>query len=264
MPSNTLGWNRGEIVSKVLDTIGRTGDATLQTRLREDINFAQLNFWKLFDWKFDRTSASAFGTPYFELVDNTIGYILDTTTTNGYEIRATDIDKIYILEPNDADLNKKYSRSLKKVELREIRNADPGATQYGVPEVWAVAYHNAIEIWPYPNTAQGTPAEVIGLKLHIDAKVMPQFMDDDADYPDIPIEYQEAFIEYLTILAYKRENDPRWKDMLVDFENLAKKDKQADLAEVESNLRMKWAEEELGGSQVNDPEAVAWSRMFNS
>lgn len=247
MPSNTLGWNRGEIVAKVLDTLGRTGDTTLQTRLKEDINLAILDYWKRFDWKWGRKNGVQDGLS-LTLVGGTGVYTLNTAEI-GFEMRSTDIDKIY-------SVNAQYASILNKAELREIRLIDPQLQQTSFPDCYAIVDKNRIQLWPIPSTA------VAGQILYIDGKVMPAFMSADANYPDIPIEYQDAFIQYLTILAYKRENDPRWKDMLADFEKLIREDKQADLAEIESNLRMKWPEEELGGGFTQDPEAFAWRESF--
>lgn len=248
MPSSTQGWNRGEIVAKVLDTLGRTGDITLQVRLGEDINLAQLDFWKRFDWKFGRKNGVQDGLSLTLVVGQGV-YTLNTAEI-GFEMRVTDIDKIYSVNPQ-------YASVLPKVELREIRMTDPMLQQQSFPDCYATVDKNRIQVWPIPSTS------VAGQILYIDGKVMPTFMTQDADYPDIPIEYQDSFIHYLTMLAYKRENDPRWKELLADFEKMLREDKQADLNEVEHNIRFKWPEEEISGGRYRDPRAIAWHSMFD-
>jgi len=248
MPSAVSGWNRGEIIDKVLDTLGRSGDVTLSTRLKEDINLAQLDYWKRFDWKWGRKNGVQ-DSLSITLVAGQGVYTLNAAEI-GYEMRVADVDKIY-------SINTQYASVLNKVDLREIRLTDPSLQQQSFPDCYAAIDKNRIQLWPIPSTV------VNGQILYVDGKVMPTFMDDDADYPDIPIEFQDAFIHYITILAYKRENDPRWKDMLADFEKSVREDKQADLAEVESNLRMKWPEEELNTGRNRDPEGQAWRSMFD-
>ncbi len=249
MPSATQGWNRGEIVDKVLDTLGRTGDIELETRLLEDINFAQLHFHKMLDWKYLRKNGVQDGLS-LTLVAGQGVYTLNTAEI-GFEMRVTDVDKIYSVNPQ-------YASVLTRVDQREIRLTDPQLQQTSFPDCYAAVDHNRIQVWPIPSTS------VNGQILYIDGKVQPAFMTLDADYPDIPIEYQEAFLQYLTILGYKRENDPRWKDLMAEFEKQLREDKQNDLREVESNLRMKWPEEELNGGRNSDAAATAWHRMWNN
>lgn len=248
MPSSIAGFTRGEIIAKVLDTLGRSGDITLQTRLQEDINLAQLDFWKRFDWKFGRKNGVADGLA-IQLIAGQGVYILDTPEI-GHEMRGTDVDKIYSIDPQ-------YASVLTKVELREIRMTDPMLQQQAFPDCYALIDKHRIQVWPIPSTT------VNGQILYVDGKVLPTFMEDDTDFPDIPIEYQDSFIQYLTVLAYKRENDPRWKELLMDFEKMIREDKQADLNEVESSLRMKWPEEEITTGRARDPRAVNWNMMFD-
>ncbi len=248
MPSSTLGFNRGEIIDKVLDTLGRTGDVELQTRLRDDINLGQLDFWKRFDWKFGRKNGVQDGLSV-TLVAGQGVYTLNTAEI-GFEMRVTDIDKLYSVDPQ-------YASVLTRVELREVRMADPMLQQRAFPNCYAAVDKNRIQVWPIPSTTAA------GQILYIDGKVMPVFMAADSDYPDIPIEYQDTFIHYMTMLGYKRENDPRWKELLADFEKMIKEDKQNDLREVENNLRMKWPEEELSSGRARDPNAVNWNLMFD-
>lgn len=243
------GLTKGEIITMVLDTLGRTTDAVLQERLRSDINLAQLGFWKLFDWKFARTDGSAayFGN-YQSLVDNIATYSTDVTNSIGNRIiiRTSDIERVYIgWDPEGLVDHKPFARTLKKIENRDAILRDPGSDWTGVPEYYFITGNTTIEILPYPSTTNGTPAELIGQQLWIAGKRMPIFMDDDGDYPDIPIEYQETFYQYLLWRTLSRERDPRQVEELAILEKMIKQDKQTDLAELDSNLRLKWPEEEL-------------------
>lgn len=237
MPSATLGWNRDEIVSKILDTLGRTGDSTLQSRLQEDINFAQLTFWKFYDWRWGATNGLTDGV-YLTLVTGTNTYTLNTSGIT-VEMRNTDVSKLYMTDAT-------FARVLIKAELRELRTWDPGKTNQQCPEFYAESGNNSIELWPKPTST------VNGLKIYVDGKRMPTFITTGAAYPDVPIEYQETFIQYLLVRALSRERNATATAELAIFKDMLKNDLQCDLKEIESNLRMKWPEEEYSIGNVTD------------
>jgi len=247
MPSNTLGWTRSEIISKVLDTVGRSGDITLQTRLKEDINFALLQFWKHFKWRFGQKSGVD-DSCELTLVAGQAIYTLNTTTI-GYEMRGRDIAKIYAT-------NVSYARDLKRVSLRDIRIDNPSNDDTGFPEVYAVVDHNRIVVHPIPDATANSK------KLYLDGKVMPTFMTLDADYPDIPIEYQETFIQYLLYKTLSRERDPAADKELLIYKDMLKGDVQADLSDAETNQRVKMADEELVNSNsTKDIGTILWNQV---
>lgn len=223
MPDPILGFTRDEHIDRVLDTLGRTGDATLQTRMQTDINFAQLGFWKMLDWKFAYKNGVNDNVK-FALVANTSVYTLNTAAV-GYEIRNTDIDRLYIISSN-------YSRTIDKVSLRDIRAMDPGRESVGAPVVYAQSSHNKIEVWPIPD------ATVAGTDVYIDAKVMPAWLTNGSDYTTIPVEFQETFNQYLLYRTLSRERDPQQKEELLILKDMLKTDVEYDLKEVESNLRI--------------------------
>jgi len=269
MPNSTLGWTRLEIINKILDTLGRSTDAIVLARLKEDINFAQLAFWKMFDWKWGKMFGGSQNGLYTPIVDQQSQYETTTVTINlppifTYTFRPQDIDKVYIsynpTNPSDTTYLK-YTTTLIKVESRELRIASPGFNQCGVPTHYAINDNKTIEIFPVPNTTLGTPSDLIGQYLWFDAKRMPTFMVNDTDYPDIPIEYQETFMQYFLCRSLSRERDPRMDQELLIFKDMLKQDKQTDLAEVESNLRIKFAEEELIPSTQNN---LTWNLWNNN
>lgn len=230
MPNSVLGFTRLELVTKVLDALGRSTDTTLKARLNDDINFAQLTFWKLLDWKFAYKNGLE-DSITFPLVLSQTSYTLNTATI-GAEMRGTEIDKVYVIDPQ-------YSRTIHKVNLRDIRNYDPGRQVTGFPEIYAVTKHNEIDLWPIPDS------NAAGIDVYIDGKTMPTWLDADDDYPSIPIEYQETFYQYFLARTMSRERDPRQAEELAIFKDMLKNDQAYDLREVESNLRFKWPEEEL-------------------
>lgn len=247
MADPILGLNRDEIVANVLDSIGRTGDTVLQTRMNTDINFAQLAFWKMLDWKFARKNGLT-DLVSFSIVTSQTVYTLNTATV-GYEIRNTDIDKLYIVDPS-------FQRTLDKISARDLRIADPGRQALGPPDVYAPIKHNQIEIWPIPD------ASLNGVVIYIDAKVMPAWISEGDDYSSIPIEFQETFIQYFLYRTLSRERDPRQTEELQIFQNMLKTDIQFDLREVENTLHIKLPEEEMSGGS-NYPGYANTLKKFN-
>lgn len=245
MPSSTLGWTRLEIVNKILDSIGRSNDSTARSRLSEDINFAQLSFWKEFNWKFGWKNGIT-DSLRFALIASTSEYTLNTATI-GKEMRASNIAKIYATDTN-------YIRDLIKCDLQEIRHADPGLQNTGFPVKYAISSDNRVVVWPVPTSTEA------GKYLYIDGKVQPTFLSLDGDYPDTPIEYQETFMQYLLVRALSRERDPRQTEELAIYREMLKRDKSFDLQQLESNLRIKEADEVVGNGLARP--TVQYAKWF--
>lgn len=233
MADPILGLNRDEIVESILDTVGRPGDTTLQTRLNRDINFAQLAFWKLRDWKFAYKNGLTDNVK-FPLQAGVTSYVMNTATV-GFEIRNTDVDKIYIIDPA-------HQRTLDKVSSRDIRAADPGRQSTGDPTVYAPYKHNGIDVWPIPDDS------LAGVDVYIDAKVLPSWISLGSDYPSVPIEYQETFMQYFLYRTLSRERDPRQEKELIIFKDMLKTDTEHDLREIENNLHIRLGDEYIDGS----------------
>lgn len=249
MPNSILGWTRLEIVNKVLDTLGRAEDSVLKSRLNEDINLEQLDFWKSLDWSFGKFSG----------VEDNIGitlvagdgvYTLDTATIS-VEMRTKDIDSIYCITQQKAS-------KLVKLSLRELRILDPGMTSTGFPTHYAKIDENRIQLWPTPR------AEDAGVILYIDGKRMPTFMTSDSDYPDIPIENQKTFIDFITAHALNRERDPSAVTQLQIAEKSIVKDKQSENYDMESSARIKYPEEETLPNDYTNYTRAAWFNFWNS
>lgn len=249
MPDSVLGWTRDEHIDRVLDTLGRTGDATLRARMESDINFAQLAFWKLLDWKFAYKNGVE-DSVSFTLATGTSTYVLNTASI-GYEMRNTDIDKLYIIDPS-------YSRTLDKTTLRKIRSNDPGRVSTGAPIVYAGSKHNEVEVWPIPDSS------VNGVEVFVDGKVLPTWLSTSNQYTSIPIEYQETFNQYFLYRTLSRERDPQQKEELIIFKDMLKTDIQYDLKEVESNLSIQLGDEPGNGDQYPGLENTlkAWNNSF--
>lgn len=249
MPSSTLGWTRLEIITSVLDTIGRTGDATLKAKLDNEINLYQLRFWKLYDWKFGHYDGADDGVTLVPAV-STIGV---NSNGAGFNLRTTDIEKVVL-----GDLTSRLTQTLTKMHQRDIIKLDPtivaGTPTFGVPRAWYTVDDDRISLYPLPNATV-----IANCALYLYGRRMPTFMDADGDYPDIPIEYQETFIQYCVYRALNRERDPRSSEELILFEKMLKEDKQYDLEELESNYRIKYIEEELGGDGDPSLDNVLWN-----
>ena len=238
MPDSIQGFTRIEMVTKVLDTMGRSTDNTLKARLNDDINFAQLAFWKVMDWKFTYKNGVQ-DSMKFTLVTGQTIYTLNTATI-GYEMRNTDIDRMYVLDPS-------FARTIHKLPSRDLRRYDPGSQVEGFPEAYAPYKHNAVEVWPVPD------ANANGKDIYLDGKILPTWLSSDSQYSVIPIEYQETFLQYLLVRTLSRERDPRQGEELAIFKDMLKVDQQYDLKEVENNLRIKWPEEEVGADGTQYP-----------
>jgi hypothetical protein len=229
MPDSVLGFTRDEFIDRVLDTIGRSDDSSLRTRMQTDINFAQLAFWKMNDWKFAHKNGVT-DLVKFTLQTGVSTYTLNTATV-GYEIRNTEIDRVYIIDPS-------YARTLDRITLREIRSIDPSRQATGAPSVYSESHHNQIEVWQIPD------ASVNGIDVYIDAKVMPAWLTNGTDYTNIPVEYQETFYQYFLYRTLSRERDPRQKEELQIFKDMLKTDVEFDGRELENTLHIKLPGEE--------------------
>lgn len=230
MSDPILGFTRDEIITKVLGSIGRLNNGTLRIRLQDDINFAQIAFWKMYNWRWGMKNGIS-DNMFFTLVTGQTTYTLNTATI-GYEMRNTDIDKIHIVNPS-------WARVLNKVTEREIRAIDPQRASLTMPEMYCNSGNNKIDLWPIPNTEQN------GVIVYIDGKVMPPYISSGNQYPDIPIEYQETFIQYFLARTLSVERDPQQATELKIADKLIRVDKDYDLQEVEQNLRIKFPEEEF-------------------
>ena len=229
MPDPIKGWTRDEIITKVLASIGRSNNGSLRLRLQEDINMAQIAFWKKNDWRWGYKNGIQ-DNMFFTLNAGQTVYTLNTATI-GYEMRNTDIDRLHVVTPS-------YARVINKVTEREIRAIDPQRASINFPELYCNSGNNQIDLWPIPSTT------VAGTIIYIDGKVLPKFMQAGSDYPDCPIEYQESFIQYFLARTLSVERDPQQITELKIADALLKVDKDYDLKEIESNLRMKFPEEE--------------------
>src|SRR5215204_4627599 len=148
MPSPTTGWTRLEIITSVLDSIGRQGDFTLKSKLDNEINLYQLRFWKLYDWKFG----------HFDGADDNVALTPGVSTIDlgsnfaGYDLRTTDVERIVL-----GDSVGGRTQTLTKMNQRDVLKMDPsqlsGTVTFSVPSVWYIVDDTRIGLYPLPDAA---------------------------------------------------------------------------------------------------------------
>lgn len=222
--ANFNGFTYGQIVQHIVNYIGNE-DTVFQNYIKELIVMSELRYYKMHDWSFLRKTGLSLttvtGQAEYDLLPANIGYFMSVGDVETIRAEADGV-------------------VLKKVDLNQIRrfdveNDDGSATDS--PLYWAAAGDSKIRIWP---------PTVKSIVLKIDGKITPVLEDPtsvsfDITYPQIPLRYQEAFIEYVKALALDRENDDRAMAKKQEALLLIRQDIQADmqgLSEVE-NPRIK-------------------------
>lgn len=170
------------------------------------IIMAEHRYFKMHDWSFTyRTNLALAVNPnsnqYF-LNDGTIGAFM---AAGDVETIRSDDDNVYLVK-----------LELPQLRRLQIYNNDSAAN---VPPIyWAVAGDNKIQFWP------DSPKASV---LRIDGKITPPL--DLTGAPQIPMRYQEAFIEYIKALALDRENDDRASNKKIEALGLIRQDIQDDM-----------------------------------
>lgn len=245
MPDSINGYTRLEAVSEVLDILGRTDDSILQTKLNNGINLVILEFWMEHDWSFAHKNGVT-DSLSVTLATGTSEYTLNTAEI-GFEMRNTDIDKIYCQQAGK-------EISLTKVDLRDIRHADPGFKDNGQPTKWAPVSNNRIVVHPKPTVNEN------GFVLFIDGRVLPSYLSADGTYLPVPLEYQNLILQKLLVFAYRRENDPKAERELVIYQSMLSNAKRHDMRHLESNAKFKWPDQEYAPSSHRlNPNDVMWN-----
>ena len=220
------GFNYGQIKDMIVSYIGKAPeDLEFQRYMRQMIVLAEMRYYKMHDWSFLRKTDLSLSI---------------TTGTAEYDLTFTVSGKNYTMAANEVETIRFEADNLvlKRVMLDEIRRLDPDnndGSSNDTPTYWAVAGQNRIRVWP-PTTKNGT--------LKIDGKILPVLPDPndtvvsnfDNQYPDIPIRFQEGFIEYVKALALDRENDDRALNKKQEALTLILQDIQSDL-EVDDRIR---------------------------
>jgi len=220
------GFNYGQIKDMIVSYIGKAPeDLEFQRYMRQMIVLAEMRYYKMHDWSFLRKTDLSLSI---------------STGTSEYDLAFTVGPKNYTMAANEVETIRFEADNLvlKRVMLDEIRRLDPDnndGSSNDTPTYWAVAGQNKIRVWP-PTTKNGT--------LKIDGKILPVLPDPndtvvsnfDNQYPDIPIRFQEGFIEYVKALALDRENDDRALNKKQEALTLILQDIQSDL-EVDDRIR---------------------------
>jgi len=220
------GFNYGQIKDMIVSYIGKAPeDLEFQRYMRQMIVLAEMRYYKMHDWSFLRKTDLSLSI---------------STGTSEYDLAFTVGPKNYTMAANEVETIRFEADNLvlKRVMLDEIRRLDPDnndGSSNDTPTYWAVAGQNRIRVWP-PTTKNGT--------LKIDGKILPVLPDPndtvvsnfDNQYPDIPIRFQEGFIEYVKALALDRENDDRALNKKQEALTLILQDIQSDL-EVDDRIR---------------------------
>lgn len=192
--ANYTGFTYGQIVNHVANYVGNDSDE-FKSYVQELITMAELRYFKMHDWSFLHKN----NLP-LQLVEGVNEYALDSSTI-GFFMAAADVESIRCVESN---------RYLRKMDLTELRRMDPDSESGGnqsYPKAWATAGDNRIFVWPVTTKL---------VELKVDGKITPVLespdasnLDFNANGPEIPLRYQEAFIEYVKAQALDRENDDR-------------------------------------------------------
>lgn len=215
--ANYTGFTYGQIVDHVVAYVGN--DSTeFKNYVRQLIVMAEMRYYKMHDWSFlkktNLTLITALNTKQYDLTAATIGYFMAATDIESIR---SETDNIY----------------LRKTDLNAIRRLDSDANDGDAnepPLYWAIAGDNKIEIWP-PKTKIAT--------LKIDGKITPVLkapinndVEFDSTSPEIPLRYQEAFMEYVKAQALDRENDDRAAAKKQEAMLLIRQDIQADMLNI--------------------------------
>lgn len=209
------------------------------------MSFYVFEFWKEYEWRFGNVIGRVDNVG-ITLVTSQDVYTLDTATI-GKEMRVNGIDTIYSVDTT-------YRRTLELIGLNEMRVKYDDADT-GFPTKYAMVDNNRIKLYPRPSSTEN------GQILYIDGRVLPTPIADGDSYPDIPIEYQSSFIQYVLARTLKIENNPRANEELSLFYQMKDRDMKVDLTTQKSSLRFKYEEEESNkdGSDYSDPGKYIWS-----
>jgi len=208
---SVLGFTGDELIQLLKDFIGNQSPAFVRF-MTAALPLAERRFCKAHDWSFlnknGLTLTTVPGQP------GTTTYTLNVASI-GYVMKSTNVRTIYDPAKNLV---------LKKLTLDQIRRMDPdsndGGTTSGLTH-WAPGDDNSIVVYPpkFDTTA-----------LKIDGKITASNTTTTANYPVIPFDYQESFIEYLKWIALSRENDERADKQLLVSTALIKQDIADDLS----------------------------------
>jgi hypothetical protein len=193
MPDSTNGFTGTEIVNRVLQYIG-TSDSATETWVQNSLALAEFRFCKMHNWRFLHKNGL-----YFSITNGTAEYEL-TALNDGsitYKMKAKDVAQIY--DPTNDQI-------LIKTDLRSIRRLDPdsddgSATDNAANWVPIADYRIRLYVPEFENNT-----------LYVDGKITPVALVTMSDYPTIPYEYQESFIEYVKALTLDYEDDARVQD----------------------------------------------------
>lgn len=193
MPSSTSGFTGTEIVSRVVEFIGNTKD-TFRTYVEQTLPLAEYRYCKAHDWSFLHKQNLS-----LTVVSGTNTYALSPTNLGGYTMNAKDVETIFDPAVGKAGV-------LDEKTVKELRRLDPEVDDGGATQrirFWAPVNKTDLMVWP-PNFETTT--------LKVDGKISPTPLLTLSNYPTIPFENQEAFIEYVIAVALKHENDDRFAE----------------------------------------------------
>lgn len=190
MPTAASGFTGSEIVSRVVAFVGDSS-SDFRTYLQNMLPMAEFRYCAAHPWSFLRKTDIALAV---------------TSGTNVYTLNAANLGTGINFDPKDVEMI--YSKSkqivLKKVPLIDLRRLDPAdddGTSSDTPTMWAQIDHEKIEIWP-PTFETGT--------LYIQGQISPAGnLAALGNYPVIPFNRQDGFIEYCIALALDYADDVR-------------------------------------------------------
>lgn len=210
MPHVDTGFTGAEIRDYIVNFIGND-DSEFKTFVEQTLPLAEFRFAKIHTWKWlNKVNLS------LTVVSGTNEYTLNSSSI-GFYMRASNVRNIF---------NQTEGIYLKKTTLEKIRRGDPktddGSATSNITH-WAPIGTNRIMV--YPKTFEDTT-------LKIDGLISPPALHTMSNYPTVPYEYQQTFIDYVLSVCLFRENDDRFQAHRREVEAQIRQDIGADVDDI--------------------------------
>ena len=224
MPTR-VGYTRNEVISIVQDIVGNSS-ASFLNALKTGISAWQLEFYNLHDWNFSLDQKI-----FFNSIIGGVEYNVLDLSFPEESIFNSNIESIVCITPGG-------QRKLIKATMDDIRTNDPGGISQGRPTYWYQLGFNVFGLWPIPNIVE---------RFQVEGKHEAGFISgSDLDYGlNIPYKYQDCFVQFCLVKALRRERDPRVAQEMAMFKEQLRIAVTEDMRNLDSNLRVKTANEQF-------------------
>lgn len=238
----TQGFDGTEIIDRTVAFVGNTTDG-FRSFVAKSLPFAIQRYTRFHPWsflyKYNLPLAVTQGTNEYDLSVANIGFKMDTDS----------VTAIY----NSTD-----NLQIPKVDMNKFRSTPSLYNASGdpatAPKVWAEIGSNRILLGPELFTSQTIRIDGYIQTSNFETAAASYDIDSAPDafdgiYPEIPYEYQEAFVEYVIALALDHEIDDRANVKKALVRDLVAKDIEYDLRRQgdQINLRFKTYQELFDG-----------------